>query len=97
MSRRTRMWRAGTGFVLVGALAAACAPGNRAAPVIAPAVQSPAVAPAAATPVAPAGTTQDPQVTADTQAADGTLSQIETDLSTMDQATNSGENDVPSN
>jgi hypothetical protein len=81
----------------VGALAAACAPGNRAAPIVAPAVQTPAPT-AAATAVAPAaGATQDPQATADTQAADGTLSQIETDLSTMDQATNSGENDVPSN
>ena len=45
----------------------------------------------------PAGATQDPQATADTQAANTTLSQIETDLSTMDRATTSGENDVPSN
>jgi hypothetical protein len=48
--------------------------------------------------VAPvAGVTQDPQATADSQAVDRSLSQIEADLSTMDQAAASGETDVPSN
>jgi hypothetical protein len=49
-------------------------------------------------PVAPAaGATQDPQTTSDSQAVDQSLSQIEADLSTMDQAVSSGEKDVPSN
>ena len=55
-------------------------------------------APAPAKPVAPAdGATQDPQATADSQAVDKSLAQIEADLSTMDQAAASGEKDVPSN
>ncbi len=44
-----------------------------------------------------AGAAQDPQATADMQVADRSLSQIETDLSNVDQAATSGENDVPSN
>src|SRR5207237_28641 len=56
------------------------------------------LAPAAGAPVDPAaGAAQDPQATADIQAADQSLSQIETDLSNVDQAAASGENDVPSN
>jgi len=106
MITSSRMWRAGTGLVLVGALAAACTPGNRtvvrgstgstgATPV--PVTVQPVTVQPAVQPVVPAeGPTQDPQVTADSQAADQTLSQIESDLPTMDQATNSGENDVPS-
>jgi hypothetical protein len=111
MGRSSRIWRAGTGIVLVGALATGCAHGTRAAtpaspngiPVqVAPVTSAPApakpVAPAAAKPVAPApGATQDLQATADTQAVDQSLSQIEADLSTMDQAAASGEKDVPSN
>jgi hypothetical protein len=55
-------------------------------------------APTPGKPVAPAaGAAQDPQVTADSQAVDRSLSQIEADLSTMDQAAASGETDVPSN
>ena len=119
MNRSSRIWRAGTGIVLVGALATGCAHGTRAAtpaspngiPVqVAPVTSAPApakpvaptagkpVAPAAGKPVAPApGATQDLQATADTQAVDQSLSQIEADLSTMDQAAASGEKDVPSN
>jgi len=67
-----------------------------------PAAGEPSVAgtsaPAPGKPVAPAaGATQDPQATADSQAVDRSLSQIEADLSTMDQAAASGETDVPSN
>ncbi|MEA2501322.1 MAG: hypothetical protein QOH66_909 [Actinomycetota bacterium] len=55
-------------------------------------------APPPGKPVAPAaGATQDPQATEDSQAVDRSLSQIEADLSTMDQAAASGETDVPSN
>jgi hypothetical protein len=122
----TRIVRAGSGIVLVGALAAACAPGNRAvnsgsagtagspgtsgptpaqvAPSTVPTTQTPAAgaptaaATAPAQPVAPAaGATEDPQQTADTQAADQILSQLDASLSTMDQATSSGETDVPGN
>jgi len=111
MITSSRMWKAGTGLVLVGALAAACTPGNRtvvrgstgstgATPVpvtVQPVTVQPVTVQPAVQPVVPAeGPTQDPQVTADSQAADQTLSQIESDLPTMDQATNSGENDVPS-
>src|SRR6266566_4690675 len=63
----------------------------------APAVPARPVAPAAGTPVDPAAAAQDPQATADIQAADQSLSQIETDLSNVDQAAASGENDVPGN
>ena len=111
MNRSSRIWRAGTGIVLVGALATGCAHGTRAAtpaspngipvqvaPVTSPPAPAKPVAPAAAKPVAPApGATQDLQATADTQAVDQSLSQIEADLSTMDQAAASGEKDVPSN
>ena len=111
MSRSSRIWRAGTGIALVGALATGCAHGTRAAtsaspngipvqvtPVTSPPAPAKPVAPAAAKPVAPApGATQDLQATADTQAVDQSLSQIEADLSTMDQAAASGEKDVPSN
>ena len=88
----------------------AAAPGSgrsipaQAGPVTAPAAANSAtapgkpVAPAAGAPVDPAaGAAQDPQATADIQAADQSLSQIETDLSNVDQAAASGENDVPSN
>jgi hypothetical protein len=114
------MWRAGTGIVLVGALATGCAHGTRAAtpaspdgipaqvaPVNASTGKTPAAgaptaagtsAPGSGKPVAPAaGATQDPQATADSQAVDQSLRQIEADLSTMDQAASSGEKDVPSN
>jgi hypothetical protein len=121
MSRGSRIWRAGTGIVLIGAVATGCAHGTRAAtpaspttipaqlpPVNAAAEKTPgaAAAPTAAgtsapvpgKPVAPAaGATQDPQTTSDSQAVDQSLSQIEADLSTMDQAVSSGEKDVPSN
>ena len=120
MGRSSRIWRAGTGIVLVGALATGCAHGTRAAtpaipsnipaqvaPVNTSTGQTPAAvaptaartsAPAPVKPVAPAaGATQDLQATADTQAVDQSLSQIEADLSTMDQAAASGEKDVPSN
>ena len=111
MNRSSRIWRAGTGIALVGALATGCAHGTRAATPassdgtpaqVAPVTSAPApdkpVAPAAGKPVAPAaGATQDPQATADSQAVDRSLSQIEADLSTMDQAAASGETDVPSN
>ena len=111
MNRSSRIWRAGTGIVLVGALATGCAHGTRAAtpaspngipvqvaPVTSPPAPAKPVAPAAAKPVASApGATQDPQPTADTQAVDQSLNQIEADLSTMDQAAASGEKDVPSN
>ena len=116
-SMSSKIWRAGTGIVAVGALATACGSGSprslpaQVAPVTvstgtAPAASAPAaaaapgkpVAPAAGTPVDPAaGAAQDPQATADIQAADRSLSQIETDLSNVDQAAASGENDVPSN
>jgi hypothetical protein len=119
MSRSRRIWRAGTGIVLVGALATGCTHGTRdatpaspgipaqVAPVNASAAKTPAAAgaPTAGTsapvpgkPVAPAGgATQDPQATSDSQAVDQSLSQIEADLSTMDQAVSTGEKDVPSN
>jgi hypothetical protein len=120
MSRSSRIWRAGTGIVLVGALATGCAHGTRAAtpaspdgipaqmaPVNAPTEKTPAAgaptaegtsAPAPGKRVAPAaGATQDPQATVDSQAVDQSLTQIEADLSTMDQAAASGEKDVPSN
>ena len=59
----------------------------------------PATAPGAtATPAAaPTDPSADPLTTADAQSADQSLSQIETDLSSTDQATATGENDVPSN
>jgi hypothetical protein len=68
----------------------------------APAAGAPSAAgtsvPAPGKPVAPAASaTQDPQATADSQAVDQSLSQIEADLSTMDQAAASGEKEVPSN
>ena len=64
----------------------------------APSAPAKPVTPQAGTPVAPAAdAAQDPQATADIQAADQSLSQIETDLSNVDQAAASGENDVPSN
>jgi len=117
---RSRIWRAGTGIVLVGALATGCAHGTRAATPASPDGIPAQVAPVNAStgktagagvptaagtsapgrgkPVAPAaGATQDPQATADSQAVDQSLSQIEADLSTMDQAASSGEKDVPSN
>ena len=120
MSRSSRIWRAGTGIVLVGALATGCAHSTRAttpaspggipaqaAPFNAstgktPATGTPAAAgtsaPTPGKPIAPAaGATQDPQATVDSQAVDRSLSQIEADLSTMDQAAASGEKDVPSN
>jgi len=63
----------------------------------APSAPAKPVTPQAGTPVAPAAdAAQDPQATADIQAADQSLSQIETDLSNVDQAAASGENDVPS-
>jgi hypothetical protein len=55
------------------------------------------VAPAGTAADPAAGAAQDPQATADMQVADRSLSQIETDLSNVDQAATSGENDVPSN
>lgn len=72
---------------------------------VAPGTISTGTAPAAparpeapATPVDPgAGAAPDPQATADIQAADQSLSQIETELSNVDQTSASGENDVPSN
>jgi hypothetical protein len=119
MSRSRRIWRAGTGIVLVGALATGCTHGTRdatpaspgipaqVAPVNASAAKTPpagAPSPAGTSATAPgkavapaAGATQDPQATSDSQAVDQSLSQIEADLSTMDQAASSGEKDVPSN
>jgi hypothetical protein len=55
------------------------------------------VAPAGTAAGPAAGAAPDAQATADIQAADQSLSQIETDLSNVDQAAASGENDVPSN
>ena len=81
------------------------APAPPALVVPAPAPSGPALAPAArvapvtapSDPVPAAGAAQDPQVAADIQAAEQSLSQVEADLSSVDQAATSGENDVPSN
>jgi hypothetical protein len=94
------MWRAGTGILLVGGLTTGCAHGTRAATPAGAGVRTAAgtSAPGRGKPVAPAaGATQDPHATADSQAVDQSLSQIEADLSTIDQAASSGEKDVPSN
>jgi hypothetical protein len=101
MSRCCRNWKAGAGIVLIGALATGCAPGTRATTPASresiPAQVAPVNAPTDKPVAPPAGPTQDPQAASDAQAVDRSLSQIEADLSTMDQAASSGEKDVPSN
>jgi len=105
--------RAGLGILALGVLAAACAPGTRAnsqnpsGASQPPATAIPTVADASGPTTAPAATqapaaaatdpSTDPLTTADTRSADQSLSQIENDLSSTDQATATGENDVPSN
>lgn len=105
-------WRAGAGIALLGVLSAACAPGTRAvshqgttpAQVVTPATassgsstQGQPVAPAAGADPSNPLASQDQQAAAlDSQSVDQSLAQIESDLSSMDQATSTGENDVPS-
>ena len=110
-SRRTWSWRNGVTIVALGALSAGCTPGNRAATPspqtpsefqTGPATRAPAPggAPAPSPAQATGAATTPPPVptqSQDQQAIDKALSQIDTELHSLDQPTPTDESDVPSN